>query len=372
MIGGEDVATGTATMYPSIAVDKLGNVAIGLGVCSPTTFASEAYTTRSAGDPARFMNPLTVFASGQAYYRRTFSNATSARNRWGDYTGTVVDPDECIFWSYNEYAGTQGTPTTVGTVTENGRWWTRAASYFVDDNANGNSPTAASRWRSAVEVRGRASTAPLASSVGASPKSTIASVSTCSVRTEGGARMIIHVGLLTAARTMKSAMRTPRRPAPSTGCRKSIAPAARTGSAPSIWRRPRRPRRSWRSRGPVRIRSTRAPACQFSLGAARQGQRLRVRHPGRARWPRWSTASSTPAATPPPGMAARKTAARPPRLLLREAPDGRPGQGREGGTGPRVRPATDLVPFKQEPRVRYGPRGFFCAFERQIAYFVLR
>ncbi len=139
IIGGEDVAPSAWTNYPSIAVDKLGNMAICVGVGNPNMFASAAYTTRSAADVAGFTNPLTVYANGQAFYRRTFSSSTAARNRWGDYSGTVVDPDDCIFWSYHEYAGTQGTPTTVSGVTEDGRWWSRAVSYFVDDNRNGNS-----------------------------------------------------------------------------------------------------------------------------------------------------------------------------------------------------------------------------------------
>ncbi|MDZ4803744.1 MAG: FlgD immunoglobulin-like domain containing protein [Candidatus Eisenbacteria bacterium] len=136
-IGGEEVSVSAWTNYPSIGVDKLGNMAICVGIGSPTTFASAAYTTRSAADPPGFLNPLTVYASGNAFYRRTFSSNTAARNRWGDYSATVVDPDACIFWSYHEYAGTTGTPTTVGTVTEDGRWWTRAVSYYVDDDRNG-------------------------------------------------------------------------------------------------------------------------------------------------------------------------------------------------------------------------------------------
>lgn len=137
LIGGEEVSASAWTNYPSIAVDKLGNMAICVGIGSPTMFASAAYTTRSASDAPGFLNPLTVYANGNAFYRRTFSNSTAARNRWGDYSATVVDPDACIFWSYHEYAGTQGTPTTVGGVTEDGRWWTRAVSYYVDDDRNG-------------------------------------------------------------------------------------------------------------------------------------------------------------------------------------------------------------------------------------------
>lgn len=195
-ISGNDVTPNAFTNFPSIAVDRVGNIAIGVGIGSSTFFTSAAYTTHNIGDPAGFTSPLTVYASGLAYYKRTFSSSTTARNRWGDYTGTVIDPDGCIFWSYNEYAGTQGTTTTVGGVSENGRWWTRAVSYYVDDNGNGFSdgcePVAVvlSRFeavRDANDAVVRWTVAEEHDHLGFNLYR----------ETDGGARVILHEGLLT-------------------------------------------------------------------------------------------------------------------------------------------------------------------------------
>ena len=52
------------------------------------------------------------------YYVRFFAGT---RNRWGDYTGASVDPnDDKSFWIFNEYAITRG--TLIGG--EDGRWGT--------------------------------------------------------------------------------------------------------------------------------------------------------------------------------------------------------------------------------------------------------
>ena len=196
LVGGEEVSVGAWTNYPSIMVDKLGNMALCMGVGSNTMFASAAYTTRSASDPPGFVNPLVVYASGQAFYRRTFSSSTAARNRWGDYTATVVDPDACVFWSYNEYAGTQGTPTTVSGVTEDGRWWTRAVSYYVDDDRNGQPDgcQAVAVVLSKFEAVREAEGARLSWTVAESHDHLGFNVYR---ETEGGARIILNDGLLT-------------------------------------------------------------------------------------------------------------------------------------------------------------------------------
>ena len=73
------------------------------------------------------------------YYIRTFDappcSGSAARNRWGDYSGTALDPfDEC-FWVYNQYAISRGTNTTGGCngrpAVEDGRWGT-AYAYFCE------------------------------------------------------------------------------------------------------------------------------------------------------------------------------------------------------------------------------------------------
>jgi hypothetical protein len=118
-IGGEDIAAGTHTFYPSIGVDAFGNVGIGFAASAPAIFPGAYYTGRKASDPAGSVQPSVALAAGVDYYIRFFSGS---RNRWGDYSGISVDPsDDATFWVFNEYALTRGTPISG----EDGRWGTR-------------------------------------------------------------------------------------------------------------------------------------------------------------------------------------------------------------------------------------------------------
>ena len=122
-IGGEDIAPGTHTFFPSIAVDAAGNVGIGFAASAPGIFPGSYYTGRKWSDPAGSMQPAETLAAGVDYYIRTFGGG---RNRWGDYSGMSVDPaDDRTFWVYNQYALTRGTVTDG----EDGRWGTRFGSF---------------------------------------------------------------------------------------------------------------------------------------------------------------------------------------------------------------------------------------------------
>jgi hypothetical protein len=123
-VGGEDIAAGTHTFFPAIAVDGLGNVAIGFSASAPSIFPGAYYIGRKPLDPTGTMQPSQTLAAGVDYYIRTFG---TGRNRWGDYSGLSVDPaDDQTFWVYNEYALAQGTPTDG----EEGRWGTRFGSFI--------------------------------------------------------------------------------------------------------------------------------------------------------------------------------------------------------------------------------------------------
>jgi hypothetical protein len=118
-IGGEEIAPGTHTFYPSIAVDAFGNAGIGFAASAPTLFPGAYYTGRKPTDAAGTVQPSVVLAAGLDYYIRTFG---TTRNRWGDYSGISVDPsDEATFWVFNEYALARGTLSDG----EDGRWGTR-------------------------------------------------------------------------------------------------------------------------------------------------------------------------------------------------------------------------------------------------------
>ena len=118
-IGGEDIATSAHTFFPSIAVNDLGHVGIGFSASAGSIFAGSYYTNRRATDAAGTVRASRTLRAGLASYVRTFGGP---RNRWGDYTGTAVDPSTGCFWFYNEHAIAQGTPTNPGP--ENGRWGT--------------------------------------------------------------------------------------------------------------------------------------------------------------------------------------------------------------------------------------------------------
>lgn len=84
---------------PSLAVNDRGDLLLGMSQFSGTTHPSASYVYRPAGGPAQ---PTTVLEPGLATYFKTFSGP---RNRWGDYTLTLVDPmGDRDFWTSLEFA----------------------------------------------------------------------------------------------------------------------------------------------------------------------------------------------------------------------------------------------------------------------------
>ncbi|MGV6852109.1 MAG: tandem-95 repeat protein, partial [bacterium] len=116
-IGGEDIAAGTFTFFPSIAVNSDGGVAIGFSASHSSIFAGSYFALRSPTDPASTFRSSITLSAGTDTYVRTFGGS---QNRWGDYSATVVDNDDSCFWIYNKYATSQGTSING----ETGRWAT--------------------------------------------------------------------------------------------------------------------------------------------------------------------------------------------------------------------------------------------------------
>jgi Carboxypeptidase regulatory-like domain len=99
-----------------IAMDSVGNLALGYSVSSASTYPSIRYTGRLAGDPADTMTQgeATIIAG---------TGSQSNVNRWGDYSMMSVDPtDDCTFWYTQEYVQTTGSFN----------WQTRVASFKFD------------------------------------------------------------------------------------------------------------------------------------------------------------------------------------------------------------------------------------------------
>jgi len=110
----------------SIAMDRLGDIALGYSVSSSTTFPSIAYTGRLAGDALNTLQSEATLVAGTA--------AQTGINRWGDYSALTIDPvDDCTFWYTNEYIG----PDATGN-----KWNTRIGSFmFPGCNASGPAAT---------------------------------------------------------------------------------------------------------------------------------------------------------------------------------------------------------------------------------------
>ena len=91
----------------SIAMDQVGDVALGYTVASSTIFPSAAVTARAAGDPASTMGPETIIVNGTG--SQTTDSFGNALTRWGDYSAMQIDPsDDCTFWYTSEYLATTG------------------------------------------------------------------------------------------------------------------------------------------------------------------------------------------------------------------------------------------------------------------------
>ncbi len=116
-IGGEDIASGTYTFFPSIAVNSTGDAVIGFSASASSIYPGAYFTGRFSADPPGTNRGSGVLRTGLDYYIRTFGGP---RNRWGDYSGAAIDPSDGSFWIFNEYAKTRG--TIIGS--EDGRWAT--------------------------------------------------------------------------------------------------------------------------------------------------------------------------------------------------------------------------------------------------------
>lgn len=101
--------------FPSIAANRNNDVLIGYTRFAADQFASANFVFRAGTDPPGQFQADSVFKPGEASYRRG-----TGRNRWGDYSNTVVDPvDDLSFWSVQEFAAA---PTSGGTSRWN-TWW---------------------------------------------------------------------------------------------------------------------------------------------------------------------------------------------------------------------------------------------------------
>jgi Lamin Tail Domain len=107
--------------YPSIAVNRNGDVMVGFSEFESDDFADAGYAVRLGTDAAGTMRDPVIYKEGEDYYSKAF---TGTRNRWGDYSATRIDPfNDRDIWTVQEYAGTRTVPNS-STTTNNSRWGT--------------------------------------------------------------------------------------------------------------------------------------------------------------------------------------------------------------------------------------------------------
>ncbi|MEO8459849.1 MAG: hypothetical protein ABI451_04915 [Dokdonella sp.] len=88
----------------SIAMDFVGNIAVGYNASSATINPQLRYAGRL------FNDPVNTLAQGEAHLFDGTGSQTGTGNRWGDYSDLTVDPvDDCTFWYTSEYYATTGT-----------------------------------------------------------------------------------------------------------------------------------------------------------------------------------------------------------------------------------------------------------------------
>jgi len=96
----------------SIAMDHVGDIAVGYSGSSATTYPYVAYASRTASDALGTLSTETIVkAGGGSQYCQNFLSCfpRTTLSRWGDYSALSVDPvDDCTFWYTNEYEKTSG------------------------------------------------------------------------------------------------------------------------------------------------------------------------------------------------------------------------------------------------------------------------
>jgi hypothetical protein len=85
----------------SMAMDKMGDIAVGYSLSSQSFFPSISVTGRTPDDPPGAMESEAMLLKG--------GGAQTGLHRWGDYSAMTIDPlDDCTFWFTTEYLKATG------------------------------------------------------------------------------------------------------------------------------------------------------------------------------------------------------------------------------------------------------------------------
>ncbi|HEX6731669.1 MAG TPA: lamin tail domain-containing protein, partial [Pyrinomonadaceae bacterium] len=110
--------------YPSLSVNKNNDILFGFSEFESDDYADAGYTFRLGGDPPGTMRDPVIYKEGEDYYEKTFAGT---RNRWGDYSHSVVDPvNDRDLWTVQEYAMLRQGTTGLGSNDSRwGTWWAK-------------------------------------------------------------------------------------------------------------------------------------------------------------------------------------------------------------------------------------------------------
>jgi hypothetical protein len=116
--------------YPSLSVNKNGDILLGFSEFESDDYADAGYAFRLGTDAPGTMRDPVIYKEGEDYYEKTFG---TSRNRWGDYSHTVVDPfNDRDLWTIQEYAGTRVGMTGTGSNESRwGTWWAKVTAPAV-------------------------------------------------------------------------------------------------------------------------------------------------------------------------------------------------------------------------------------------------
>lgn len=107
--------------YPSIAVNKYNDALLGFSRFSSTQYASADYAYHSCSDTSDTFRTEAPYQPGLGSYYKTYGGGV---NRWGDYSGTWVDPgDDQSLWTIQEYAKLFTGPNSSKNPGTWGTWW---------------------------------------------------------------------------------------------------------------------------------------------------------------------------------------------------------------------------------------------------------
>ncbi|HRG81944.1 MAG TPA: T9SS type A sorting domain-containing protein [Chitinophagaceae bacterium] len=129
--------------YPTLSVNSNSDVLMGFTKTESDGYPGAAYAFRYGTDAAGTMQDPVVYKDGVDYYEKDFGGS---RNRWGDYSHTMVDPlNDASFWTIQEYAQSRATPNLDG-YSKWGTWWAKVDPNPCLSNAASGNWNVAGTW----------------------------------------------------------------------------------------------------------------------------------------------------------------------------------------------------------------------------------